>query len=128
MENTFTDTKAESTPEYTELFNITLANELTRNTPQIIIALDEEENKEPLNVLKPELESGNKIFVVNEDKLLRANILTRTNERSGFVDMSTDENPTTLKISQETYDRLLELAVDIDSSIAVVNTKLKNAK
>lgn len=128
MENTFTDTKAESTPEYTELFNITLANELTRNTPQIIIALDEEENKEPLNVLKPELESGNKIFVENEDKLLRANILTRTNERSGFVDMSTDENPTTLKISQETYDRLLELAVDIDSSIAVVNTKLKNAK
>jgi hypothetical protein len=128
MENTFTDTKAESTPEYKELFNITLANELTKNTPQIIAVLDEEENKEPLNVLKPELESGNKIFVENENKLLRANILTRTNERSGFVDMSTDDNPTTLKISKETYDKLLNLVVDIDSSIANVHTKIRNAK
>lgn len=123
------DTHVEATPEYSQLFNTLLAGELTINTNRIMITLEEENNNIPFEEIKPEVEKGHGVFVeTNKDKI-RANVLDKGNERVLYVDMVlSDKNQDGIPISQETYTKLKELALDPEVCTLNVKTKLEKAK
>ncbi len=122
--------ETEATQEYNELLNRKLFEELTINTPQILLTLSDEPNDVPKEEIGSNREETDGLFAEenSEKDMIRIMILTPDNHSKMSVDVSRDEKKLFAQpVMPETYSKLQKLVIDPDIAIMNTKTKLKNA-
>jgi len=119
-------------PEYKELLNRQLFEELTTNTSQILLVLSDKD--EPNDVPKVEIlsnkDEGEGLFAEEDStkKMIRIRILTPDNRSKLSVDVSTNEKLDFAQpITLETYTKLESLVVDPYFAMTNAKAKIGNA-
>lgn len=108
------DVNTTESAEFNQLLNMRVASELTKFHSPIFAAIMEDPNEDLKEIFKEELKESQGIFVEANDseRLLRANVLDTQNNRIFFVDMTTEDEEGSEKITQQTYDTLSEYVQD----------------
>lgn len=120
MSNIFSDIpevkemKTEESEDFNRLLNMKLAAELTKFHGPIFAAIMDDPNEDLKRTLKKGLKIDQGISLESHDpeKLLRANVLDKENDRAFFIDMTTEDVEGLEKITQKTYDTLSEYIQD----------------
>ncbi len=108
------DVSTTESAEFKQLLNMRLASELTKYHSAIFAAIMEDPNEDLKEIVKEELKTDQGIFLEGRDseKLLRANVLDKENQRIFFVDITTEDVEGFEKITQQTYNILSEYVQD----------------
>ena len=108
------DVNTQESAEFKQLLNIKLAAELTKFHEPILTTIMEDPNEEMKETIQEELHVDERITLESNasGEMIRANILTKDNQRTFYLDLTTKDDPGLEQITKETYDKLIEYVQD----------------
>ena len=108
------DVNTPESAEFKQLLNMKLAAELTKFHEPILTTIMEDPNEEMKETIQEELHVDERIALESNasGEMIRANILTKDNQRTFYLDLTTKDDPGLEQITKGTYDKLIEYVQD----------------